>query len=345
MIVRAAAAALSPAGPRARLAIFIFHRVHRVPDPLFPGEADAAGFDAACGWLARWFRVLPLHEAVQRLSAGTLPARAAAITFDDGYADNHDVALPLLRRHGLTATFFVATGFLDGGCMWNDIVIEAMRHAPAGPLAVADLLPAPGEGEGNGDGGGDHDREAPLAPLVLGDAASRRDACHALIVRLKYLPPAERAERCAAIARRAGSPRPPTPMMTGAQVRALHHAGMGIGAHTLTHPILARLPRAAIEQEVLGSRRALESLLGAPVPLFAYPNGKPGEDYGPEAVAVVREAGFAAAVSTAWGAAGAGSEAHQLPRFTPWGRERWRWAALLLDQLRRPVPVVRHRVA
>ncbi|MCK7493591.1 MAG: polysaccharide deacetylase family protein [Comamonadaceae bacterium] len=68
---------------------------------------------------------------MRRLGEGTLPARALAITFDDGYADNHDVALPILRRHGLNATFFVATGFLDGGIMWNDVLDRIGPPNPA----------------------------------------------------------------------------------------------------------------------------------------------------------------------------------------------------------------------
>ena len=69
---------------------------------------------------------------------GRAPARALAITFDDGYADNATVAAPILLRLGLPATFFVATGFLDGGRMWNDTVIEAVapRRGP-----VLDLAP------------------------------------------------------------------------------------------------------------------------------------------------------------------------------------------------------------
>ncbi|MDP1007558.1 polysaccharide deacetylase family protein, partial [Klebsiella pneumoniae] len=84
-------------------------------DPLFPDEIDAARFDAILGWLRSWFNVLPLDEAAQRLKDGSLPARAAALSFDDGYADNHDIALPLLQKHGLPCSFFIATGFLDGG--------------------------------------------------------------------------------------------------------------------------------------------------------------------------------------------------------------------------------------
>ena len=121
---------LSPAGRRARLSVLIFHRVLPRPDPLFPGVIDAAGFDAICRWVKGWFNVLALDDAARRLRDGSLPERALAITFDDGYADNHDVALPILLRHGLPATFFIATGFLDGGRMWNDTVIESIRRTP-----------------------------------------------------------------------------------------------------------------------------------------------------------------------------------------------------------------------
>ncbi len=110
------------------LSILVFHRVLPEPDPLFPDCRMRRGFARSVGWLHRWFNVLPLDEAIGRLAGGTLPERAAAITFDDGYADNFTVALPLLRERGSTATFFVATGFLDGGRMLNDTIIEAIRR-------------------------------------------------------------------------------------------------------------------------------------------------------------------------------------------------------------------------
>ena len=67
--------------------------------------------------------------------------------------------------------------------------------------------------------------------------------------------------------------------------------------------------------------------------LFAYPNGKPGEDYLPRDVALVRELGFDAAVSTAWGASGHGSDPFQLQRFTPWDRTKARFGLRLLRNL------------
>ena len=121
--------ASSTGGPK--LSILIFHRVLPETDPLFPDEPDALRFDQVMGWVKTWFNVIPLDAAVDSLKARNLPARALAITFDDGYADNRTVALPILKRHGLSATFFIATGYLNGGRMWNDTIIEAIRGSKA----------------------------------------------------------------------------------------------------------------------------------------------------------------------------------------------------------------------
>lgn len=318
MIIRSLLGWSSPAGAGARLSILIFHRVLSAPDPLFPGEVHAARFDAICRWLAAWFQVLPLDEAVHRLAHGTLPARAACISFDDGYADNHDQALPILQRHRLTASFFVATSFLGGGRMFNDTVAEAVRRAPGPEL---DLSPLGLDG---------------LARFDLRTPALR-SACIGQVLRIvKYLPVPRRTETVERIAAACGRPSLPTDlMMTPQQVQALHRAGMVIGAHTRTHPILARMDVQGMRDEIEGGKRELEAIVGAPVTLFAYPNGKPDEDYSAASVQVVREAGFDAAVSTAWGAADGRTDRFQLPRFTPWDRGRARFGLRLLNNLRR----------
>jgi peptidoglycan/xylan/chitin deacetylase (PgdA/CDA1 family) len=301
---------LSPPAGRARLSMLIFHRVLAEPDDLFPDEMDARRFDAVCGWLKSWFNVLPLDAAVQGLADGNLPARACCITFDDGYADNLQVAVPILKKHGLTATFFVATGFLDGGRMWNDTVIEALRHCRMQELVL--------------DG---------LGRFPLQQVAQRRAAIDALIAQLKYLPPEQRRLATEQIAVQAGVDPARDLMMSSDDVRSMRKQGMQIGAHTVSHPILARLDLAASRQEIVDSRRQLEALLGERVGLFAYPNGRPGSDYLPEHAELVRELGFDAAVSTAWGAAGATTDRFQLPRFTPWDRSRLKFGLRLLRNL------------
>lgn len=312
-MIRSAAHVLSPGGLQARLSILIFHRVLPQPDPLMPGEPDLRRFVQILRWVSRWFHVLALDEAAARLAAGTLPPRAAAITFDDGYADNAAVALPALQQAGLSATFFVATSFLDGGRMFNDTVIEAVRACRKPWLDLDDCG---------------------LGRFSMDSLASRRLAIDRLLPVIKYLEPAQRDAAVASVRKAAGEPLPDDLMMRSEQVVGLHRAGMQIGAHTRTHPILTRLEPALAADEISGSKRDLESLVQHPVALFAYPNGKPGTDYAPSHAAMVRDAGFVAAVSTAPGAGSTASDMFQLPRFLPWDRGRLRFGVRMLANLR-----------
>ena len=316
-LFRVIGSSLSPAGGRGRLNILIYHRVLGSPDPILHDELDAATFEWHLALLRDEFNVLPLGEACARLARGALPARAACITFDDGYADNEQIALPILKRFGLPATFFVSTGFSDGGIMFNDAVIEAVRRAPAG---TCDLSPL---GLGN---------------YSLGDSTSRRAAIDALLGQIKYRPIGERVVLVRQLAEAMQSTLPTTLMMRPAQIKRLHEAGMEIGGHTVNHPILAVLDDQQARAEIFGGKHRLEEITGAPVTLFAYPNGKPGRDYGPRDVELVREAGFAAAVSTTAGVANRASDLFQLPRFTPWDRSPRRFGLRLLANCLRRVP-------
>lgn len=305
---------LAPAGSGGALTILIFHRVLDRHDELQPGEPTAEEFEAQLRWVRSWFNVLPLAEAAASLRDGRLPARALAITFDDGYADNHDLALPVLRRLGVPATFFVATGYLDGGAMFNDIVVEALRVAPAPEIDLGQL------------GLGRH---------PLGSIGQRRAAIAAVLERIKSLPPGPREETARRVAARAGATLPVGLMMSSAQVRALADAGMEVGAHTVMHPILASIDAASARREIADGRARLAQITGRPVRLFAYPNGRPVQDYRQEHAVLVRELGFEAAVSTAWGSARAGADSFQLPRFTPWDRTPLRYGLRLAHSLSR----------
>lgn len=282
-----------------RLSLLAYHRVLPEHDPLLGGEPSAEEFEHRMRWVRANFDVLALGEAVGALREYRLPARALCITFDDGYADNYRVAFPILRRLGLPATFFVATGFLDGGCMFNDVVIAAVRGVNSAELELGDL------------GLGRHQ---------LGSDAQRARAIESILGRLKYFALERRHQGAVDIARRAGVRVPADLMMTSEQVRALHAGGMELGAHTVTHPILAEIPAERAREEMAASRARLEEITGAPVRMFAYPNGKPLRDYRHEHAELARELGFEAAVSTAWGAARPGDDVFQLPRFTPWDR-------------------------
>jgi peptidoglycan/xylan/chitin deacetylase (PgdA/CDA1 family) len=261
-----------------------------------------------------WFNVLPLDQAVRALAAGTLPGRAACITFDDGYADNCSVALPILLKHQASATFFIATDFLDGGRMWNDTIIEAIRRHTGEAIDLEAL------------GAGRY----PTANL-----SAKIAAIGALITRGKYLPAAQRIKFSEEIAKSVGVTLPNDLMMSSEEVRQMKRAGMQIGAHTASHPILSRLSLQEARNEIATGKADLERILDEPMELFAYPNGRSGDDYATAHVALVRELGFTAAVSTDWGTAGRDSDLLQLPRFTPWDRGALRFGLRLAANMHR----------
>jgi peptidoglycan/xylan/chitin deacetylase (PgdA/CDA1 family) len=163
----------------------------------------------------------------------------------------------------------------------------------------------------------------------LSDSTARVQAIARILPALKYLEPAERLRQAAAIAERVGARLPDDLMMTESQVRELHRNGIEIGAHTLNHPILARVDDAVARHEIVASRDRLQEMIGAPVTSFAYPNGGPGKDYTGRDVALAREAGFRLAVSTAWGAATPQRDPFQVPRVAPWDRTSLRFGLRL----------------
>jgi len=100
--------------------IVAFHRVN----DLLPEDGltvSSRKFDRFCRFFRNNFNVVSLDDFVTRLESGRGLGRSLAITFDDGYLDNYEVAAPILRKHSLPATFFVVTGFLGSTIVpeWN----------------------------------------------------------------------------------------------------------------------------------------------------------------------------------------------------------------------------------
>lgn len=325
LLLRAATRLAAPDGARARLSTFYFHRVPERPDPLLPLEPDARTFDRMLGWIASQFRVLDPLEACERLYEGTLPSRAAVLSFDDGYRDNFTVALPILKRHRLSAVFFVSTGFLEGETMFNDRVIEAVRRCSGDRLSFEASSPAAA-----GDA-------ATVEDLPLRNDAERRAAIDRILRAVKHLEPELRLERVRAVERTAGV-QPPCDdqpmMMNPDQVARLHREGMHIGGHTRTHPILVKLDDTQARAEIEGGLSDLAAITGQMPSLFAYPNGRRGTDFDDRHVQMLQTCGVRFSFTTHPGAATRRSPRHELPRFTPWDRSSLRFGARALLNLR-----------
>jgi peptidoglycan/xylan/chitin deacetylase (PgdA/CDA1 family) len=297
-----------------RLLILTYHRVLDGYDPLQPDELTADSFRSQMRVLARAFSPLSLAEALRRLDAGTLPRRAVTVTFDDGYLDNVRIALPILKETGVPATIFVTSGYLHGLSPFNERVIEAVRFADGPRLDLTEL------------GLGDHDIET---------LDTRRRSAQQVLAALRARHPAERGPLADEIARRCGIGSLENLMMTPRDVVHAAQAGIEIGAHTVTHPTLARLTDIEVEREIYSCKHELETLLGRSIAFFAYPFGRPTSDFNGRDAAIVERAGFRAAVSTSPGVATSASHRFALPRFGPWAQQGLKFAWRMLAEGRR----------
>jgi peptidoglycan/xylan/chitin deacetylase (PgdA/CDA1 family) len=293
------------------LFVITYHRILPKPNPMLESEPDLAEFRWQMEVLARCFNVLPLSQALKLLDAGKLPPRAVCVTFDDGYRSVHDLALPVLKEFGLPATVFVTSGFLDGGVMWNDRIITAIQSMKGEQLDMG---------------------EFGLGVLPLGSVEERKTTSLRVTEGAKYLPPDERSRLVEHLEALVGEPVRGL-MLTPDMVVSLDRNGIEIGAHTVTHPILTSLDNSSARAEIVGSKEYLENLLGKPVPLFAYPNGKVGVDYDASHISILRENGFAAAFTTAIGAITRTQDRFQLPRSRPWDRTPFLFGVRLLRWL------------
>jgi peptidoglycan/xylan/chitin deacetylase (PgdA/CDA1 family) len=256
--------------------------LHGVP------RRDAGLFERVVRYVRRHFDVVPLQAiaaAAQSDDAAGLRGRLA-ITFDDGLRNNVEVAYPILKSHGVPATFFVCPELAERGeWLWNHEARQRLLR---------------------------------LAPPALRELASEL-ACGAevesIVQRMKRLPLRER-RRAEARVREAtpgfapsAAERHDFDLASWSELRALDPRLVAIGSHTLTHPILPMLAADELEHEVVGSRRMLEARLDRSVELFAYPNGDADE----ATLACVRRT-YAAAVTVQSGWVAPGCEPHSLPR-------------------------------
>jgi len=239
-------------------------------------------------------RVVALAELLEALRSGTDTRGMLAITFDDGYLDNFTCAAPILAEFRMPATFFIATGFIGNErWMWNDRLEAALDAAPAGEF----VIPSTGK------------------VLRLGEMRERIAVLRQIKSKLKRLHWQDAEARAREIEHALGlRGRAPTGIyrfMSWDQVRALARGGFEIGAHTVNHALLSRVPRDEAEREIIDSRDQIVAEVGHCSPTFCYPNGK-RTDYTDETVEFCRRH-FSAALSAEPGAA-RGQELFELRR-------------------------------
>jgi peptidoglycan/xylan/chitin deacetylase (PgdA/CDA1 family) len=254
--------------------------LHRFNHPDLGGRGhDPALIRGLIAFLRReQFEILPLDELFERLSGAGRPLRGAvAFTIDDGYIDQAIVGARIFAEYDCPATIFVTTGFLDGKIwQWWDRIDHIFRSTRRQKLTTG-LGAETVRYEWRDDRGrtlarNDFELRCKSVPHSVKETAIY-DLGHAAEVDLPELPPARYAP------------------MSWSDVRSCEALGTRFAPHTVTHPILSRLPPAESLWEIRESWDRVRAEARDPLPIFAYPNGS-DDDFDDREINILRELGF-----------------------------------------------------
>jgi peptidoglycan/xylan/chitin deacetylase (PgdA/CDA1 family) len=269
----------SPSRPDV-LAVLTYHRVGTPEESpwLHPGliSATPENFAIQMEFLASHYRVVSLDEVLEaRRGRRRLAPRSVLITFDDAYTDFAGHAWPVLQALSLPVTVFVPTAFPgdpDRRFWW-----DRLHHA----FATTERRTAMDTSSG---------------PLPMATEPDRSRSWAVLRQSLKTIPHERlepEVERLEALLD--PPPAPPGSVLGWEQLKHLGAEGVTLGAHSRTHPLLDRLPRQCLAEEVVGSIHDLRRMTGRAPSAFAYPGGA----FDDQVVAAVEESGLALAFTTA----------------------------------------------
>ncbi|HKV81101.1 MAG TPA: polysaccharide deacetylase family protein [Candidatus Sulfotelmatobacter sp.] len=298
-----ASGALRLISPGASAAILMYHSV--MPEPAV--HADSLGgiihaeseFCAQMELLARDYYPVSLDEVVDALnSRRDLASRSVVITFDDGYTDNSEVAMPILNRLGIPATFYVTVDCVEQRKLpWPSRLRFAFRKTKL--RAWADCRGTSWQ---------------------LDDPDSRERAylasCHDCCqltgkIQEDFVGSIEKQLQVAASGDLSSL------MMSYDQIRGLARHGHIIGSHTMTHPNMAYIPEQDVKAELAESKQHLERELKATIKHFSYPCPALTPHWNEKTVAHSRSVGYESAVTTDGGVTRCGDDPLSLKRIRP----------------------------
>ena len=285
--------------------ILCYHRIVDEPLEHFqPGMVVSKDlFRRHIEWLSRRFEIMDLADFAARFLAGEKPVRpVAVITFDDGWLDNFEVAFPILKDMGVTATIFLPTGFIGTkGAYWNARAEKAVRKIHERRDLLVRAFP---------------DEKMPEGAAFLVDLLLKNPPVSVKIDRViesvKILPPSqilEVTEFLEFLARIDGKPE--RTILDWDEVRQMKEAGIRFGSHSVNHRIMTQLSASECFAEASQSLRVMTERLGEQPLCFAYPNG----NYNETVVREVRRAGYLCAVAIYHGFASRGADLFSIPRF------------------------------
>jgi peptidoglycan/xylan/chitin deacetylase (PgdA/CDA1 family) len=292
-------------------AILMYHSV--LPDPSL--QADSLGgivhsgsaFRAQMELLARDYHPISLNQTVKHLRDGEdFPKRSVVVTFDDGYADNYEVAMPILNQFAVPATFYVTVDCVENKRLpWPSRLRFAFRRTKQTSWTGSKTDSQTGSNPKSWNLSSPLNREE--AFLAACDSCCQLSGAvqEEFVRRIEH-------ELQASLPADSGSL-----MMSYDQLRELAGHGHVVGSHTMTHPNMAQLKVDDARRELAESKQRLESRLGSPIKHFSYPCPALEPHWSERTLEQSRAVGYETAVTTNSGLTRRGDQLLSLKRLRP----------------------------
>ncbi len=280
-----------------KVPILMYHKISRELDPFVPSISEKA-FKDQMNYIKQCYQIISMDELVKVLRSGERPLRKSmVVTFDDGNAPTLNLALPILQGLRVPATIFLsASPTEDNTFLWTDLLRLWFKFTKLNHYAI----------QLNGQA-----REWKLSGVQ-----ERLCAARDISKKLKRVANEDRKRFMDQIGKDLAVREAQLPkdwMLSGHQIKSIRESHLRFGAHTITHPILSRMPLQEARYEIFESKRWLENILNDKVRHFAYPNGEPG-DFTEEHELLAAQAGFDSACSAIVGLNDSGTNRYALRR-------------------------------
>ncbi|KYK27621.1 hypothetical protein AYK20_02520 [Thermoplasmatales archaeon SG8-52-1] len=261
------------------VAILCYHRVGNTKDRWAIDTTDIIDFEKEMRYLSKTHKILSLEEMARIIKGNkNLPKRGVVVTFDDGYKDNYTNAFPILKKYNIPATIFLTTGNIDNGKLfWWDKLEYILSNTKIKSFDLGEF-----------------------GSIFPPSNKNKLKTLDEITIRFTKIPEDKKNDLIDKLVKNSDVDFPKNLgkdiIMSWDEVKQMDEGGINFGAHTVTHPILTKIPLNQAKKEIINSKRDIEKRLNKPVNIFSYPNGH-ADDYNQDIKTILKENGFICATT------------------------------------------------
>jgi len=261
------------------VAIICYHRIGNINDRWAIDTTDISDFEKEMRFLSKTHKIFSLEKLAKIINEKkVLPKKGAVVTFDDGYKDNYTQAFPVLKRYNIPATVFLTTSYIGtGNLFWWDKLDYILSNTKQKRFDLGDF----------GD----------IYPPSDKNKLKKHDE---ISIRFTKIPEDQKINLIDKLVEISDVDIPKNLgkdiIMSWDEVKEMNEEGISFGAHTVTHPILTKIPLEQAKNEIISSKKDIENRIDKPVTTFSYPNGL-SDDFNNDIKNIIKENGFVCATT------------------------------------------------